>query len=75
MPHNTGTGFIISAFASALGFALIWHIWWLAIGAFAAAIVAAIVHSFDEHRDYYVPSEQVAATEGQYFKQIASQEA
>jgi cytochrome o ubiquinol oxidase subunit 1 len=75
MPHNTGTGFIISGFASALGFALIWHIWWLAIGSFAAAIVAAIVHSFNEHRDYYVPSEQVAATEGQYFKQIASQEA
>jgi cytochrome o ubiquinol oxidase subunit 1 len=73
MPRNTGTGIIISAFAAALGFALIWHIWWLALVSFAAAIAAAIAHSFNEDRDYYVPSDEVARDEDKYFDHLASQ--
>ena len=46
-----------------MGFALVWHIWWLAIGAFAATIIASIVHTFNYKRDYYIPAETVAATE------------
>ncbi len=73
MPHNTGTGVIVSAFAAAMGFALIWHIWWLAIGSFAAAIAVAITHSFDENRDYTVSPDDVARSEDSYFEQLASQ--
>jgi cytochrome o ubiquinol oxidase subunit I len=73
MPRNTGTGIIIGGFASVLGFALVWHIWWLALGCAAAAIVMAIAHSFDEKRDYYVPAEQVARTERSYFQQLPAQ--
>jgi len=75
MPRNTGTGVILSAFAAVLGFALIWHIWWLAILAFAGAIVTAIGHSFNENRDYYVKSDVVARTEGAYYKKLSTQEA
>jgi cytochrome o ubiquinol oxidase subunit I len=70
MPRNTSTGVIVSAFAAALGFALIWHVWWLAIGCFAAAVVVAIMHSFDENRDYYVPPEQVESTERTHLKEL-----
>jgi len=70
MPKNTGTGVVVSAFITVLGFALIWHIWWLAIGGIATGILVAIIHSFNEDRDYYVPSDVVAQTEGKYFKQI-----
>ena len=73
MPRNTPTGFFISGFAAALGFALIWHIWWLAIVSFAAAIAIAITHSFNENRDYYVAPEEVAKTEGKYLEQLPSQ--
>ncbi|MEJ0093641.1 MAG: cytochrome o ubiquinol oxidase subunit I [Methylocella sp.] len=73
MPRNTGAGFIISGFAAALGFALVWHIWWMAIGSAAAALAVVIAHSFNENRDYYVPSEEVAQTEGKYFNQLPSQ--
>jgi cytochrome o ubiquinol oxidase subunit I len=73
MPRNTGTGIIISAFAAALGFALIWHIWWLAVASFIAALAVAITHSFDEDRDYYVSSDEVAHAEGTYFDHLASQ--
>ena len=73
MPHNTGTGIIVSAFAAVLGFALIWHIWWLAVASFAAAIAVAITHSFNENRDYTVSSDDVARSEDIYFEQLASQ--
>jgi len=75
MPRNTGTGVILSAAAAVLGFALIWHIWWLAILAFAGAIVVAIGHSFNENRDYYVQGDEVARTEGAYYQKLGTQEA
>jgi cytochrome o ubiquinol oxidase subunit 1 len=44
-PKNTATGFVCAFFATVLGFALIWHIWWMAIlggvGAFATFVVFA----------------------------------
>ncbi len=73
MPRNTGTGVLISGCAALMGFALIWHIWWLAIISFAAAISLAIIHSFDEDRDYYVSSDEVARDEDRYFEQLGSQ--
>ena len=45
MPRNTATGFVCAFFATVMGFALIWHIWWLAalgvVGAFATFVVFA----------------------------------
>lgn len=73
MPRNTGSGVFIAAFATALGFALIWHIWWLALASFAAAVAVAITHSFNEDRDYYVPSDEVARDQDTYFDHLASQ--
>jgi cytochrome o ubiquinol oxidase subunit I len=64
MPRNTWAGFVIGIISLPLGFALIWHIWWLAIASFVAAIGCAIVHSFDQDRDYYVSAEEVAEIEG-----------
>jgi len=63
MPRNTGTGFVMAAFIGLAGFAMIWHIWWLAIGGCAAAMVALIRHAFDDDRDYYVEAEEVRRTE------------
>jgi cytochrome o ubiquinol oxidase subunit I len=58
-----------------LGFAMIWHIWWLAIATLAAAIVVAIGHSFNENRDYYVQPDEVARTEGAYYQKLGTKEA
>ena len=69
MPRNTGTGVIIGILSIGLGFALTWHIWWMAAGSFLAMLAATIWHSFDEHRDWFVPSETVAKTEAQHFNQ------
>ncbi len=71
MPKNTGAGFVISMIALVLGFALIWHIWWLAIVSFAGLIIASIVHTFNYNRDYYIPASEVQATEDARTQQLA----
>ena len=63
MPRNTGTGVILAGLSVVLGFALIWYIWWLAILSFVAIIAAAVFHTFNYDRDYYIPIEAVAQVE------------
>ncbi|MBB3809641.1 cytochrome o ubiquinol oxidase subunit I [Pseudochelatococcus contaminans] len=63
MPHNTGMGVVLAGLATVLGFALIWHIWWLVVVAFVTLIGTAIAHTFNYNRDYYIPAAEVAAIE------------
>jgi cytochrome o ubiquinol oxidase subunit 1 len=65
MPKNTAAGVVLAGLSTVLGFALVWHIWWLAAAAFAAVLVATIVHTFNYKRDYHIPAETVARTEEQ----------
>jgi cytochrome o ubiquinol oxidase subunit I len=60
MPRNSPTGFICAFFATFMGFALIWHIWWLvavgAIGAYATFVIFA----WRDQDEYVIPAETVA---------------
>ena len=71
MPANTGAGVIIGGLSTILGFALIWHMWPLAIASFAATVLASIIHTFNYKRDYYIPAAEVAATEELRTQQLA----
>ena len=73
MPRNTGAGVILAALSVVLAFALIWHIWWLAGVSLLALLVAAIGHTFNYHRDFYIPAETVAVTEDARSKRLAGQ--
>ncbi|UCI29262.1 cytochrome o ubiquinol oxidase subunit I [Mesorhizobium sp. B4-1-4] len=63
MPDNTGTGIILAAFSVALGFGMIWYIWWLAALSFVCLIATAIGHTFNYHRDFNIPAAEVTQTE------------
>lgn len=63
MPSNTGTGIILAAFSVALGFGLIWYIWWLAALSFVCLIATAIGHTFNYIRDFHIPAAEVSQTE------------
>lgn len=73
MPKNTGTGIILSALSLVLGFALIWHIWWLAVLAFAAVLYVSIEHTFNYDRDYHIPAEEVARSEDSRTRALAGE--
>ncbi len=64
MPRNKAAGFLIGGCAFVLAFAMIWHIWWLAIAALAGVIVTLIRHAFDDDRDYHLGAEEVRRVEG-----------
>ncbi len=63
MPKGTGTGVVLAALSTIFGFAMIWHIWWLAIISFAAILIAALVHTFNYNREFHIPAEQVESVE------------
>ncbi|NRR33539.1 cytochrome o ubiquinol oxidase subunit I [Oxalobacteraceae bacterium] len=72
MPANTGAGFIIAALSAGVGFALIWQMWLAAGLAFAATLVAIIVHTFNYKRDYYIPAEEVTRVENLHTRLLES---
>ncbi|MEO9781645.1 MAG: cytochrome o ubiquinol oxidase subunit I [Sedimentitalea sp.] len=64
MPRNTGAGLILAVLSTVLGFALVWHIWWLVIVSFVTLIATAILHTFNYDRDFDIPSSDVEEIEG-----------
>jgi cytochrome o ubiquinol oxidase subunit I len=60
MPRNSPTGFVCAFFASVTGFALIWHIWWMAIVALIGAYATFVVFAWRDHDEYEIPAEEVA---------------
>jgi cytochrome o ubiquinol oxidase subunit 1 len=71
MPKNTAAGFVIAAFSAVCGFALIWHMWLIAGLSFAAMLAAAIIHTFNYNRDFYIPAEEVVTVENQRTQLLA----
>ena len=64
MPRNTSAGLIIGLFSLAIGFALVWHIWWLAIAGFLGVVVTLILRSYNDDIDYIISAETVAGMDG-----------
>ena len=60
MPRNSPTGFICAFFATIMGFALIWHIWWLAGLAALGAYATFVVFAWRDKDEYIIPAETVA---------------
>ncbi|NNM61526.1 MAG: cytochrome o ubiquinol oxidase subunit I, partial [Steroidobacteraceae bacterium] len=73
MPKNTGAGVVLAALALGCGFGLVWHIWWLASLSFVALLAVAIGHSFNYHRDYHIPADEVRRVEHDYSRKLAAQ--
>jgi cytochrome o ubiquinol oxidase subunit 1 len=60
MPKNSPTGFVCAFFASFMGFALIWHIWWLVGVAAFGAIATFVVFAWRDEDEYIIPADEVA---------------
>jgi cytochrome o ubiquinol oxidase subunit 1 len=60
MPRNSPTGFICAFFATIMGFALIWHIWWMVALALAGAFATFVVFAWRDKDEYVIPAEVVA---------------
>ena len=72
MPRNTGAGVILAALSMALGFAMVWYIWWLAALSFLGLVVVGIGHTFNYNRDYFVDPADVEQHEREYDAVLAA---
>ncbi|HEY3638764.1 MAG TPA: cytochrome o ubiquinol oxidase subunit I [Rhizomicrobium sp.] len=60
MPHNSPTGFVCAFFSTIIGFALIWHIWWLMAVGLVGAYATFVVFAWRDVPDYVIPAAEVA---------------
>ena len=60
MPRNSPTGFVCAFFATVMGFALIWHIWWMVIAGVIGAFATFVVFAWRDQDEYEIPADEVA---------------
>jgi len=70
MPKNTSAGVFIGAFATVLGFAMIWHIWWMAIAGLAGIVASMLARAYDNDIDYYVQPDEIEHIERLRFEKL-----
>ena len=63
MPKNTAMGIYLSAFVFLAGFAIVWHIVWLAVLGILGAITCVIIRAMDEETEYVIKAEEIKKLE------------
>jgi len=63
VPKNSPTGFIIAFFAVVAGFAMIWHIWWMAGAGVIGIFLTTLAFAFRDDEEIEIPAEQIARFE------------
>ncbi|MDF2374283.1 MAG: cytochrome o ubiquinol oxidase subunit I [Rhizobiaceae bacterium] len=63
MPKNSAIGILLGGMAFALGFAMVWHIWWLAMACLAGALLLLIIRSSNDDNEFTITAGEVEAIE------------
>ena len=63
VPKNSAVGVVMAFFTTFGGFALIWHIWWLAIVGAIGVIITALTQAWRVESEVEIPAERIAAFE------------
>jgi cytochrome o ubiquinol oxidase subunit 1 len=63
VPSNSPNGFVTAFFAVVTGFALIWHIWWMAILGLVCAAVTLFAFGWIERIDHTISGEELESAE------------
>jgi cytochrome o ubiquinol oxidase subunit 1 len=71
MPKNTAIGFVNAFFAVVTGFALIWHIGWMAAAGLLGAFVALLAFAFRAEEEVEVPVQQISLFERAHPAEVA----
>lgn len=66
LPKASATGVIIGLSSAVMGFALVWHIWWLLVAGLLTLVGAVIARSFVRDIHTTIPAVQVAAQDAQW---------
>ncbi|MDU9004585.1 cbb3-type cytochrome c oxidase subunit I [Sedimentitalea todarodis] len=72
MPRNTSIGAIVLIGGTALGLALVWYVWWLAILSLVVMIGAFVARSFRTDTHKTIPAAEVAAAHQAWLAEVAN---
>ncbi|MGI1945428.1 cytochrome o ubiquinol oxidase subunit I [Shewanella glacialipiscicola] len=70
MPKNTPSGILMALGITAVGFAAIWHIMWLAIVGLVGAFIVFLFRAYNNDVDYYVQPDEVARIEDAHLNHV-----
>lgn len=65
LPKNSPFGLIMGFLALTFGFAIVWHIWWLAAIGLISIITTVIIRSTQEDTEYTITAEELAHLEAE----------
>jgi cytochrome o ubiquinol oxidase subunit 1 len=65
LPKNTPIGMFIAGAASTIGFAIIWHMWWLMILGFVGLVALLAARLSDDEIEYTIPAAKVKEIEAE----------
>jgi cytochrome o ubiquinol oxidase subunit 1 len=71
MPRNSAMGPLVGMTGAAIGFALVWDIWWLAILGLLMVCGAVIGRSFMRNTTRIISADEVKATEQRWLRAVA----
>jgi len=71
IPRGNPTGIFMAFFAVIYGFAMIWHIYWLAILGLVGGLIIALVQAWRPEREIEIASEEIIAYESGVARGVA----
>jgi cytochrome o ubiquinol oxidase subunit I len=71
LPRNTATGVVLAALSVVFGFAMVWHMWWLAVASFVLIVAYAVYHTFNYDREFHLPLAEVLRCEDERTRLLA----
>ncbi len=72
LPKDVPHGPIIGGLAFVFGFAMVWHIWWLAILTGLGLLFTVIARSMDDDIHYVIPAAEVRRIENERYRQLTA---
>jgi cytochrome o ubiquinol oxidase subunit 1 len=71
LPKNTGVGPIMGGTAFVLGFAVVWHIWWLTAASALALLITLILRASNDETEFLLPASEVRRLEEARYETLA----
>lgn len=59
MPKNSSVGMIVGVTAAAFGFAIIWHLWWLALLSLIVIVIVIAKRTLDDDSEYRISANEL----------------
>ena len=71
IPRSTGAGVVLGVLAFLLGFAMVWHIWWMAIACAVGMWAVIITRTYNDDTEYRLSAADVEKIENQRYQALA----